>query len=526
MLPHYNNPGALDLTLAALAEQSYPNELLEAVVVDDGSDLKPTIRDELRERLRVRVVEQPRDGFGLARARNLGAQHAEGSILVLLDCDMVPERQFVEAHARWHHLVQDAVTIGFRRHVDFAGIQESDVEKAVQADGLDVLFSDRAVEFPEWHEAHVIRSREMTTGVSQFRAMSGGNLGMTRAFYLDTGGTDETFRQWGGEDNEFGFRALMNGALVVPERQARAWHQGEGHEPTEEEFRSLLFQQPKLKNLIADLGFRKPAPGRSYAVPHCTVTVDVGSSDGVAAEDTIGSILGNTFHDLIVYVEHREDDADATEWLRRSFGSDPRVMLGGDRDPRNDHRFSPLRMEVPAGVILQRGTIGHIAAEVDGDTLGLARWAIDVDGDRAIVVARSTRAINRCLRLIADPAELDRAIATYFGEWWLSAKDYGIFSRADAMPAPATDGGVYHRDGIETVAEQISSLDEYIANLNSRRALRLADALGSLRNARSPADIRGGFRNLGAVLRRAEATTSRTKDDIAAEIDEAMRQSD
>ena len=62
------------------------------------------------------------DGFGLARARNMGADDATGEVLVFLDCDMVPEPQLVEAHARWHHVHERALTLGFRRHVDFDGI--------------------------------------------------------------------------------------------------------------------------------------------------------------------------------------------------------------------------------------------------------------------------------------------------------------------------------------------------------------------------------------------------------------------
>ena len=64
-----------------------------------------------RRRLKVarfKAVRQERRGFGLARARNAGAQAAAHDILVFLDGDVIPEAGLVAAHARWHHAVSDA----------------------------------------------------------------------------------------------------------------------------------------------------------------------------------------------------------------------------------------------------------------------------------------------------------------------------------------------------------------------------------------------------------------------------------
>ena len=49
-------------------------------------------------------------------------------------------------------------------------------------------------------------------------------------FYELAGGFDESFTQWGGEDTEFGYRAFTRGALLVPLRDAFAWHQGSWQE--------------------------------------------------------------------------------------------------------------------------------------------------------------------------------------------------------------------------------------------------------------------------------------------------------
>ena len=118
VVPCYNGQEPLALTFAALANQTYPRDLLEVVVADDGSD--PPITVPPGTPFEARVVAQERAGFGLARARNTGAASATGSILVFLDCDMVPEPHHVEAHARWHHLDDRILTLGFRHHADLS----------------------------------------------------------------------------------------------------------------------------------------------------------------------------------------------------------------------------------------------------------------------------------------------------------------------------------------------------------------------------------------------------------------------
>ena len=100
VLPHYESQTELNNTLAALTRQTYPLDLMEVIIADDGSSTAPEI-PEIAAPLDVTVHVQEDRGFGLARARNLGARVATGEILIFIDCDMIPERQHVEAHARW-----------------------------------------------------------------------------------------------------------------------------------------------------------------------------------------------------------------------------------------------------------------------------------------------------------------------------------------------------------------------------------------------------------------------------------------
>jgi len=249
------------------------------IVVDDGSD--PPLELTQPTPLRLRVIHQEDLGFGLARARNTGARAAQGDVLIFLDCDMIPEDGWLAAHARWHHAASDLLTLGFRNHVDPSGISAADV--AERPGSLAELFAGRRVQRPEWIEFHMTRTASLTSSDDDlFRVVTGGNLGVSRAFHNDTGGHDESFTQWGAEDVEFGYRAYTMGAVLVPAREALCWHQGEGAEPSEAESASLELQRAKISQLIAHRGFRSAAAGRSFTIPQFVVTVRAG--DGGRAD--------------------------------------------------------------------------------------------------------------------------------------------------------------------------------------------------------------------------------------------------
>ena len=115
IVPYYAQLEELGRTLAALEGQTWPRELFEVVVVDDGSpEPLAEVGRSLLERapFAVRAVRQEDLGFGLARARNRGARAATHEVLVFLDADLLPEADWLMAHARWHHAAPDVVTLG------------------------------------------------------------------------------------------------------------------------------------------------------------------------------------------------------------------------------------------------------------------------------------------------------------------------------------------------------------------------------------------------------------------------------
>ena len=78
-------------------EQEYPAELLDVLVIDDGStDGTPEVLE--RYGSRIRVVLQPNAGLGAAR--NTGARAARGQFLMFVDSDDTVELDAVQTYVR------------------------------------------------------------------------------------------------------------------------------------------------------------------------------------------------------------------------------------------------------------------------------------------------------------------------------------------------------------------------------------------------------------------------------------------
>ncbi len=402
ILPCYMGQEELALTFASLSKQTYPHDLIEVIVVDDGSE--PSIKLPSELSFKTSVVAQERDGFGLARARNLGAERASGEILIFLDCDMVPESQLVEAHARWHHVNRFSLTLGFRHHADFSGVSTEDLLK-VEEPGL--LFAGKVVTSPQWIEFHMRRTKNLTSDDSDlFRIATGGNLGIRKSFFEEIGGFDGSFKQWGGEDIEFGFRAFNSGGILIPERLATAWHQGEGASPDQNEEVSLVQQRHRLSHLIAEKTFRQSLPGRSFEIPMLTVLID---SDGQNFEEIaaqVNSVLASTFHDLKVVIKVPFTHPEKVN-IKRQYGSDPRIEISDDA--MNEIPQAAYRLELPARVCITSGSINFLIKSIEKFGVG----EVNLEKFGKIRIAR-----NRALRRAQQVGSLDiwETAKLYFGE--------------------------------------------------------------------------------------------------------------
>ena len=225
VIPHYNTPTLLSRCIASLASQSYPNDLIEVIVSDDGSDQVPVASEVVHaEDLNLQIVIQERHGFRAGAARNRAIEQASGDIILCLDADMIPVEQFIEAHLRCFHVSQRVATIGPRKFIDVGRVAPKNV----------VALRSSFETYPD--VCSVSNHRYPLDGrlpfLEQFEHEEkpywffySCNIGFPR-ITPTAGYFDEVFDgQWGYEDIEFGYRLFRSGFRFVYVPKALAFHQ-------------------------------------------------------------------------------------------------------------------------------------------------------------------------------------------------------------------------------------------------------------------------------------------------------------
>ena len=110
VIPTYNRLAFLRDTLTSLAQQTFPAERFEVIVVDDGSmDETKSITAE-RYPFAFQYVRQANQGD--AEARNTGARASQADVLVFLDDDILVEPDYLAAIVAAHRAVEDGIIVG------------------------------------------------------------------------------------------------------------------------------------------------------------------------------------------------------------------------------------------------------------------------------------------------------------------------------------------------------------------------------------------------------------------------------
>ena len=95
VIPHLNQTESLRRCLQSLERQSYPRELFDVIVVDNGSKVLPSaIVGEYRN---VSLEQEARPGPG--PARNRGVATSRGKILAFIDADCIADEGWLASIA-------------------------------------------------------------------------------------------------------------------------------------------------------------------------------------------------------------------------------------------------------------------------------------------------------------------------------------------------------------------------------------------------------------------------------------------
>ena len=262
------NPGkGLTRTLKCLAAQSYPHDLIEVIIGDDGSDADIDIPQGLPFPVRIARRDHTLD-FGAGRARNTAADAAAGEILFFLDGDVIPERQVIESYARWIDRCDLVVPMAICRFVDVDHLTDDELVDLVTAGSMAKTFAGADVDDQDWRERHFERTLDLRLERTDvFRVAIGATIAVSAAQFRRVGGFPELGVR-GVEDTAFGYRLHNDGAVLILDRDATHWHQGRRNlsDPAVRE-RINEVRAPYVESVIPARGFRLPKPPAKAPVP-------------------------------------------------------------------------------------------------------------------------------------------------------------------------------------------------------------------------------------------------------------------
>jgi glycosyltransferase involved in cell wall biosynthesis len=212
IVPTFRRPDALAETLASLSRLDHPADRYEVVVVDDGSgdETADVVRAAGNGEVQISYVEQ--SNSGVARARNNGAEHATGDLLVFLDDDLLVEPDHLKRHVEDQGRFGDALVNG---HWEFSP---------------EVLASLRATPFGRFRidvESWVkegLPKEPLSDGYLEPEGVTACNLGVRAETFARLNGFDETFPYAGCEDQDLSLRARDAGMPFVYDTDIRLLH--------------------------------------------------------------------------------------------------------------------------------------------------------------------------------------------------------------------------------------------------------------------------------------------------------------
>lgn len=219
----YNQKERLALVLDSVKELSYlPDEVL---IADDGSkeDTKELIKSYQKDfPVPLKHIWHEDKGFRLSEIRNLAIKNAKGEYIIIIDGDMILEKNFIKDHlyfAKEKTFLQGSrVLLDEKSSKDI--LSKKDYKKAFSLSSMKRLkFLAKLLYKNSKIDEEIFDKKELVKGVR------GCNMSFFKKDCEDINGFNEDFIGWGREDSEFVARFLFNkGELRRLKFSAIAYH--------------------------------------------------------------------------------------------------------------------------------------------------------------------------------------------------------------------------------------------------------------------------------------------------------------
>jgi len=200
IIPTFNRSQILFKTLEHLANQTYPKEKYEIVVVDDNSteniqEVIEKVKNSHPE-LQLIYLKQDENKKGPAAANNLGIKSAKGKYILLMNNDVIADKHLIEEHIKTH-LNSKGSIIAQGRVINTSSIEELGKKHKGYSGGYSNFSFGY---FTTW------------------------NCSVEKETLLKAGLFDEDFRNLCWEDVELGFRLRKMGIKQKNNPKAFGYH--------------------------------------------------------------------------------------------------------------------------------------------------------------------------------------------------------------------------------------------------------------------------------------------------------------
>ena len=208
VIPTRNRAGILQKTLNAYALQTARDEILEVLVVDDGStDETSNVVAEMSRTCAVPFLYFKQEHRGCAAARNCGIRAAKGELVLLGDDDVIPVPTTVAEHLAWQVRYPDPSVAIVGSIFCSPEVHPTPLMKWWGLNGL------------RFDPPYMKAGHDVSWAAGLFL-----NTSVKVEFLKASGLFDERFLAYGYEDLEFGYRLAKKGIRMIYNPGAVGYH--------------------------------------------------------------------------------------------------------------------------------------------------------------------------------------------------------------------------------------------------------------------------------------------------------------
>ncbi len=211
VIPTLNRSKTLKRVIEALIDQTYPKDKYEIVIVDDGctDDTAEMVRGVLQYartiNLSIVYIHQDASKRGPAGANNLGIKTAKGEYILMMNDDVIADRNLVKQHVETQN---------------FASLRQNNPQSkyGIIVQGR-VINTSSLEDLGKKHDGYSGGYSNLSFGY-----FTTWNCSLRKNTLIEAGLFDEDFRDLCWEDVEFGFRLRRLGVKQIDNKNAFGYH--------------------------------------------------------------------------------------------------------------------------------------------------------------------------------------------------------------------------------------------------------------------------------------------------------------